>query len=101
MSNLVGNAIKFSTAGSEVVVHAAPSDDHVVFSIADQGRGMTPQELANAFDRFWQSSRTDRQGAGLGLAITKGIVEAHGGRIWATSVPNDGSTFHFTLPIAR
>lgn len=101
ISNLVGNAIKFSTAGREVVVHAAPSEKEVVFSVADKGRGMTPQELANAFDRFWQSSRTDRQGAGLGLAITKGIVEAHGGRIWATSVPNDGSTFHFTLPIAR
>jgi PAS domain S-box-containing protein len=101
ISNLVGNAIKFSNAGGEVLVHAAPSEDEVVFSVADTGRGMTPQELANAFDRFWQSSRTDRHGAGLGLAITKGIVEAHGGRIWATSVPNDGSTFHFTLPVAR
>lgn len=101
ISNLVGNAIKFSTAGGEVLVRAAVSDDDVVFSVADKGRGMTSQELANAFDRFWQSSRTDRQGAGLGLAIAKGIVEAHGGRIWAASAPNEGSTFHFTLPIAR
>jgi PAS domain S-box len=101
ISNLVGNAIKFSAPGGEIVVRAAVAEKEVVFSVADKGRGMTPQELANAFDRFWQSSRTDRQGAGLGLAITKGIVEAHGGRIWATSVPSDGSTFHFTLPIAR
>jgi PAS domain S-box len=101
ISNLVGNAIKFSSAGSEVLVRATQSDEEVVFSVADKGRGMTPEELANAFDRFWQSSRTDRQGAGLGLAITKGIIEAHGGRIWATSVPGDGSTFHFTLSIAR
>lgn len=101
ISNLVGNAIKFSAAGGEVLVRAAVSDHEVVFSVADKGRGMTPQELANAFDRFWQSSRTDRQGAGLGLAITKGIIEAHGGRIWATSVPNDGSTFHFTLPVVK
>ncbi len=101
ISNLVGNAIKFSATGGEILVRAAVSENDVVFSIADRGRGMTPQELANAFDRFWQSSRTDRQGAGLGLAITKGIVEAHGGRIWATSAPDDGSTFHFTLPIAR
>ena len=101
ISNLVGNAIKFSAPGGEILVRAAVSDDDVVFSVADKGRGMTPQELANAFDRFWQSSRTDRQGAGLGLAITKGIIEAHGGRIWAASVPNEGSAFHFTLPIAR
>lgn len=101
LSNLVGNAIKFSAAGGAVSVHAAVRENEVVFSIADTGRGMTPPELANAFDRFWQSSRTDRQGAGLGLAITKGIVEAHGGRIWATSTPNDGSTFYFTIPIAR
>ncbi|HZK77628.1 MAG TPA: GAF domain-containing sensor histidine kinase, partial [Gemmatimonadaceae bacterium] len=101
LSNLVGNAIKFSAAGDEISVRAAVLRDEVVFSVADKGRGMTAEELVNAFDRFWQSSRTDRQGAGLGLAITKGIIEAHGGRIWVTSTPNEGSTFYFTLPIAR
>ena len=101
LSNLVGNAVKFSPPGSEILVRVSVLDDEVVFSVSDRGKGMTPEQLSHAFDRFWQSSRTDRQGAGLGLAITKGIVEAHGGRIWAESKPDSGSTFYFTLPIAE
>ena len=101
LSNLVGNAIKFSPAGSEITVRVTPLEQEVLFAIADHGKGMTPEQLSRAFDRFWQSSRTDRQGAGLGLAITKGIVDAHGGRIWAESSPGAGSTFYFTLPIAK
>ena len=100
ISNLVGNAVKFSPAGGEIVVRVAVLDTELVFSVSDRGQGMTPEQLSHAFDRFWQSSRTDRQGAGLGLAITKGIIEAHGGRIWAESSPGSGSTFYFTLPIA-
>lgn len=100
LSNLVGNAVKFSPAGGEIVVRVAVLDSELVFSISDKGQGMTAEQLSHAFDRFWQSSRTDRQGAGLGLAITKGIIEAHGGRIWAESAPGTGSTFYFTLPIA-
>jgi PAS domain S-box-containing protein len=101
LSNLVGNAIKFSPAGSEVLVRVEVLEGEVLFSVTDRGMGMTTEQLLHAFDRFWQSSRTDRQGAGLGLAITKGIIEAHHGRIWAESQPGNGSTFHFTLPIAR
>jgi PAS domain S-box-containing protein len=100
LSNLVGNAVKFSPPGGEIIVRVAVLDNEVVFSVSDKGQGMTPEQLSHAFDRFWQSSRTDRQGAGLGLAITKGIVEAHGGRIWAESVAGAGSTFYVTLPIA-
>jgi signal transduction histidine kinase len=100
-SNLVGNAVKFSPIGSEISVRAAPHENEIVFSVADKGQGMTAEQLSHAFDRFWQSSRTDRQGAGLGLAITKGIVDAHGGRIWAESKLGAGSTFYFTLPIAH
>ena len=100
ISNLVGNAVKFSPAGSEILVRVAVLDRELVFSVGDKGIGMTPEQLSHAFDRFWQSSRTDRQGAGLGLAITKGIIDAHGGRIWAESSPAKGSTFYFTLPIA-
>jgi PAS domain S-box-containing protein len=100
LSNLIGNAVKFSPAGSEIVVKVTVLDTEVQFSVTDTGQGMTPEQLEHAFDRFWQSSRTDRQGAGLGLAITKGIIDAHGGRIWAESVTDRGSTFYFTLPIA-
>jgi PAS domain S-box-containing protein len=98
LSNLVGNAVKFSPSGNEVIVKAAERDGEVVVSVTDHGPGMTPDQLAHAFDRFWQSRRTDREGAGLGLAITKGIVDAHGGRIWVESAVGRGSTFYFTLP---
>ncbi|MDO8501824.1 MAG: ATP-binding protein [Gemmatimonadaceae bacterium] len=100
ISNLVGNAVKFSLPGSEIIVRVAVLDGDLLFSVSDRGQGMTAEQLSHAFDRFWRSSRTDRQGAGLGLAITKGIIEAHGGRIWAESMPGAGSTFYFTLPIA-
>lgn len=100
VSNLVGNAVKFSPPGGSITVRVAVLEQEIVFSVSDKGHGMTGDQLSHAFDRFWQSSRTDRQGAGLGLAITKGIIEAHGGRIWAESVPGAGSTFYFTLLIA-
>jgi PAS domain S-box-containing protein len=100
ISNLVGNAVKFSQPGGEITVRVAVLDKEFLFSVSDKGQGMTAEQLSHAFDRFWQSSRTDRQGAGLGLAITKGIVDAHGGRIWAESALGAGSTFYFTLPIA-
>jgi len=100
LSNLVGNAVKFSPPGSEITVRVTVLEREVLFAVSDEGQGMTPEQLSHAFDRFWQSSRTDRQGAGLGLAITKGIIDAHDGRIWAESSPGAGSTFYFTLPVA-
>ena len=101
LSNLVGNAIKFSAAGSKIVVVARRQDsESVVISVIDSGKGIGPDQLPRVFDRYWQSSRTDRQGAGLGLAIAKGIVETHGGRIWIESQPGEGTTASFTLPLA-
>ena len=100
LSNLIGNSVKFSPSESTIVLRAARVDGEVVVSVKDQGPGMTTEQLSHAFDRFWQSRRTDREGAGLGLAITRGIIEAHGGRIWAESEIGAGSTFHFTLPLA-
>jgi len=100
LSNLVGNAIKFSPAGSKIVVIASKDSDAVIFSVLDQGKGITADQLPRVFDRYWQSSRTDRQGAGLGLAIAKGIVETHGGKIWIESTPGEGTTASFTLPFS-
>ncbi|MEX2110277.1 MAG: PAS domain-containing sensor histidine kinase [Gemmatimonadaceae bacterium] len=100
LSNLVGNAIKFSPAGSKIVVLARKHAEEIIISVIDKGRGIATEHLPRVFDRYWQSSRTDRQGAGLGLTISKGIVEAHGGRIWLESVPGQGTTASFTLPLA-
>jgi len=100
LSNLVGNAIKFSPAGSRIAVVARRDTDGVIISVVDSGQGITAEQLPRVFDRYWQSSRTDRQGAGLGLAIAKGIVEAHGGTIRVESKPGEGTTASFTLPAA-
>jgi signal transduction histidine kinase len=69
-----------------------------VFSITDSGPGIARDDLDRLFEKFWQRRRTDKRGVGLGLAIAKGIVEAHGGRIWAESEVGVGSTFYFALP---
>jgi PAS domain S-box-containing protein len=100
LSNLVGNAIKFSPEGSKIAVVARRQENEVTIAVLDTGRGISAEHLPRVFDRYWQSSRTDRQGAGLGLAIAKGIVEAHGGRIWVESSPAEGTTASFTLPLA-
>jgi PAS domain S-box-containing protein len=96
--NLIGNAIRFTQAGGRITAGATSRDDEVVFWVADTGCGIPSENLPHVFDRFWQATRTGRQGAGLGLPITKGIVEAHGGRIWVESTAGSGSTFFFTIP---
>ncbi len=101
LDNLVGNALRYTPAGGSITVAAVPQGDELLVSVTDTGAGIPPEHLAHIFDRFWQSNRTRRNGAGLGLAICRGVVEAHGGRIWAHSVPGAGSTFYFTLPIDR
>jgi signal transduction histidine kinase len=72
----------------------------VVFWVADTGRGISPDELPHVFDRFWQAKKGSCTGAGLGLSITRGIVEAHGERTGVESVPERGSVFFFTIPEA-
>jgi len=98
LSNLVGNAMKFSDEGARVAVVAHQAGHDIAISVADAGRGISSDQLPNVFDRYWQSSRTDRDGAGLGLAIAKGLVEALGGRISMDSEPGRGTTVTFTLP---
>lgn len=100
LPNLIGNAVKYSKEAGEVIVTASPEEDVVRVSIGDRGVGIPVEELPRVFDRFWQSKRTNRSGAGLGLTIARGIVRAHGGRIWIESSPGEGTTVHFTLPRA-
>jgi PAS domain S-box-containing protein len=96
--NLIGNAIKFTDAGGRITVSVASTDHEVVFQVADTGCGIAPEDLPRVFDRFWQATRAGSQGAGLGLQITKGIVETHGGRIWVESSEGRGTTVSFTIP---
>jgi PAS domain S-box-containing protein len=98
ISNLVGNAIKFTPPEGSITVGARQEGHEVFFSVADTGRGISEQQLPKVFDRYWQSTRTDRQGAGLGLAIAKGIVETHGGAISVTSKEGEGTRVEFSLP---
>jgi PAS domain S-box-containing protein len=98
--NLVANAIKFTPAGGMVEVGAERAVDYVRFWVRDTGPGIEREHLPRLFDRFWQARRGGKAGAGLGLAIAKSIVEGHGGQIWVESAPGEGSTFHFTLPVA-
>jgi PAS domain S-box-containing protein len=120
LANLVSNAIKFSNTGGVVRIVAsdekgaradASSDSvsdashdgasrFISISVIDEGAGIASHELPMVFDRFWQSKRTNRSGAGLGLAIARGIVRAHGGDITITSALNQGTTVLFTLPAA-
>lgn len=101
LENLVGNAVKFTRPGARVTVGAAPRDDEVLFWVADTGPGIEAGDMPHLFDRFWQARKVGRQGTGLGLPIVRGIIEAHGGRIWVESQVGVGSTFFFTLPLAR
>lgn len=101
LSNLIGNALKFTPSGGMVTVSAEQGAGHVCFRIADTGQGIAADQLPHVFGRFWQARRTDRRGLGLGLAIARGIVEAHGGTIRVDSVSGAGSTFAFTIPAAH
>lgn len=98
LSNLIGNALKFTDAGGTVNVSTKPREDRVEFCIEDTGSGIPPEQLPHIFKRYWQSRRTERHGAGLGLPIAKGIVTAHGGTIHAESEGANGTRLYFTLP---
>jgi signal transduction histidine kinase/DNA-binding response OmpR family regulator len=99
-SNLVGNAIKFTKAGGTVRIEGERRDDMVEFDVIDSGAGIPLDHLPHLFDRFWQASNTSRSGAGLGLFIVKGIVEAHGGTVDVESQSGAGTRFRFSLPSA-
>jgi PAS domain S-box-containing protein len=102
LSNLVGNAIKFTQSGGRITVSANERDGAVEVAVSDTGHGISADHLPNIFDRYWQSQETSirTKGAGLGLPIARGIVEAHGGRLWVESVAGEGATFRFTIPVS-
>jgi signal transduction histidine kinase len=99
--NLIGNAMKFTLPGGLVTVEAEASEEDIRFRVSDTGPGVSAEDLPHLFDGFWQVQRNDRRGVGLGLAICKAIVTAHGGRIWAESQPGAGTSIFFTLPATR
>lgn len=102
LSNLVSNALKYSADASPVTVTLTRGHGEAVVAVADQGHGMTAEEQARLFTRYYRapSARAGTTGLGLGLYITQALVKAQGGRIWVESRPGDGATFRFTLPLA-
>jgi signal transduction histidine kinase len=98
LSNLIGNALKFVPSGGSIGVSAASSGGEVLFSVADDGPGIPAGNLGDIFKPYWQARGAERMGAGLGLKIARGIVEAHGGKIGVESEAGKGTRFYFTLP---
>jgi signal transduction histidine kinase len=99
LANLLGNAVKFTPAGGTVTVEARSEAVEVRVAVRDTGPGIPEHEQPRLFERYWQARGTAHRGSGLGLYIARGLVEAHGGRLWVESVPGAGSTFTFTLPL--
>jgi signal transduction histidine kinase len=100
LANLLSNAFKFTPSKGQVVVRVERIDDDVRFGVSDTGAGIDPERLDEIFERFHQLDSTDRRGVGLGLYISKSIVQGHGGKIWVESELGKGSTFYFTLPVS-
>jgi len=99
--NLLHNAIKFTPSGGQITVTSWVEGEFVVFCAQDSGVGIQAENLARIFERFYKTDRARTTGgAGLGLAIVRHLVEAHGGKVWAESIEGQGSSFYFTVPIA-
>src|SRR5204863_7733324 len=100
--NLLSNAVKYGEANSEILIRLNRTGHDIEVSISNHGGGIAPDELPRIFDRFYRSTNSRRAGVpglGLGLYISKGLVDAHGGRIWAESIPGETTTFHVMFPL--
>ena len=98
VGNLSGNAIKFTPVNGLITLRSRREGDSIVFSIKDSGPGIPEEKMSEIFERFAQLKSRNREGLGLGLYISKMLVEAQGGRVWVESVVGSGSTFKFSLP---
>jgi two-component system sensor histidine kinase KdpD len=99
--NLLENAVKYTPAGTPVEITARAADESVLVTVADRGPGLPPGEEARVFEKFFRAPGiTAAGGVGLGLTICRGIVTAHGGRMWAENRPGGGAAFHFTIPFS-
>lgn len=98
-ANVISNSIKFTPRGGKISVRVEATRGMLRFCVSDTGMGIPPPMLEAIFERFWQVGKNDRRGMGLGLYISKSIVEAHGGRIWAESQAGEGSQLYFTIPM--
>jgi signal transduction histidine kinase len=100
LMNLVSNALKYSARETDVWLNVTKAENEVIISVVDRGVGIAPQDLDMVFDRYFRAKDTGKtDGLGLGLYISKALIEAQGGRIWADSEPGKGSSFRFTLPL--
>lgn len=102
LRNLLDNALRYTPRNGRIDVGVSRQNRDAIVSVADTGSGIAPQDLPHVFDRFYRADGSRSRatgGSGLGLAIVKQLVEAHGGRVWAESVPDKGSVFAFSLPI--
>ena len=100
--NLLDNALKYTPRGSHLQVSAKRVRDEAEICVRDNGPGIPPEDLPHIFERFYRVDKgrsREKGGTGLGLSIVKHAVQLHGGRVWAESVPGEGSAFHFTLPL--
>ena len=102
LTNLIENAVHYTPSDSSIHVSVHTEEDQLVISVADRGPGIPPSDLEHVFDKFYRvSGRTSERptGSGLGLAVSRGLIDAHGGRIWVENREGGGAVFRFTLPL--
>ncbi len=101
LTNLLENAVRYTPAKSPIGISAVEQNGEIRVSVADSGPGVPNEYIERIFDKFYRVSGAKQMGTGLGLAVCRGLIEAHGGRIWAENREGGGAVFQFTLPLAK